>query len=65
MSATTETTVSWDGEKFDPPGILLCEWFALCDRPAETVREHSAIGPVPICGRCSARIARLEAEAGA
>ncbi len=36
-----------------------CQWFALCENPATTTREHSILGNVPICGRCNAKIERL------
>jgi len=33
-----------------------CEWFALCDRPAEGTMPHPTLGLVPICERCRAKV---------
>lgn len=33
----------------------LCEWFALCDRPATTYVQHPVLGAVPCCQRCAER----------
>jgi hypothetical protein len=30
-----------------------CEWFALCDNPAEGIRVHLILGDIPICTRCA------------
>lgn len=34
-------------------GLVLCAWFAKCDRPAAGVVNHAALGMVPICRRCA------------
>ena len=34
----------------------LCEWFALCDRPADGVVSHPILGWVPTCQRCAAKL---------
>jgi hypothetical protein len=36
------------------PPVLMCEWFALCDRPATDTRPHPILGDVPVCDRCAA-----------
>ncbi len=41
------------------PSVADCQWFALCENPATTTREHSILGNVPICDRCNAKIERL------
>lgn len=30
----------------------LCEWYALCDRPAAHQVRHPILGTVPTCQRC-------------
>jgi len=45
-------------------GLELCEWFALCDRPAVGTVWHPVLGSVPVCGRCVERLG-LELEGGA
>lgn len=37
----------------------VCEWFALCDRPATVLVPHPVLGQVPTCDRCADRVARL------
>jgi len=34
----------------------LCEWFALCDRPADGVVSHPILGWVPTCQRCADKL---------
>jgi hypothetical protein len=34
---------------------MMCEWFALCTRPASGVVAHPILGNVPTCARCAAR----------
>lgn len=31
----------------------MCEWFALCTRPADGVVAHPILGMVPCCRRCA------------
>lgn len=47
-------------EKFVP----VCEWFALCARPAAGVVAHPILDWVPTCARCAARfdLELVEAE---
>lgn len=33
----------------------VCEWFALCDRPAVTRVDHPVLGSVPCCIECAGR----------
>lgn len=41
--------------------VTLCEWFAMCDRPAEYIVAHPVLGGVPACGRCLEQVGhRLE-----
>jgi hypothetical protein len=42
-----------------PEGVL-CQWFALCANTATTVRAHSILEVVPICGRCDEVVAKVE-----
>lgn len=35
---------------------MVCEWFALCDHPADGVRTHPILGAVLICTRCADRV---------
>jgi hypothetical protein len=37
----------------------LCEWFALCDHPATSLRAHPILGDVPICDRCTDKLAKI------
>lgn len=39
----------------------MCEWFALCTRPADGVVAHPILGDVPTCARCAAKLG-LELE---
>jgi hypothetical protein len=32
---------------------MICEWFLLCDNPADGVVVHPIIGQVPTCNRCA------------
>lgn len=34
----------------------MCEWFALCDRPADGVVAHPILGSVPTCTRCAEKL---------
>ncbi|URG17454.1 hypothetical protein Mbo2_084 [Rhodococcus phage Mbo2] len=45
-----------------PPGGDVCEWFALCVRPANTYRLHPILGAVPICKECDEKVAHLGNE---
>lgn len=38
-----------------------CQWFALCTRPANGLRPHPTLGPVPICIPCNDKMERLSA----
>lgn len=38
----------------DVEPVPMCEYFALCDRPADGVYAHPVIGDVPTCERCAA-----------
>lgn len=38
-----------------PPADQLCEWFAMCARPATVYLPHPILGPVPACGPCARR----------
>ena len=33
-----------------------CEWFALCDHPADGVVSHPVLGDVPTCERCATKL---------
>lgn len=33
--------------------VIMCEWFAKCDRPADGVMPHPILGDVPCCERCA------------
>lgn len=33
-----------------------CEWFALCDRPADGTVKHPILGNVPCCKRCADKL---------
>lgn len=34
----------------------LCEWFALCDRPAYGLVTHPVLAQVPVCERCAEKL---------
>jgi hypothetical protein len=34
--------------------LTLCEWFAMCKRPATGTTPHVVLGQVPSCDRCHA-----------
>jgi hypothetical protein len=40
-----------------------CQWFLLCERPADTTAAHPILGQVPICTECAAKLARLATAA--
>ncbi len=35
---------------------VLCHWFAACTNPANGLRPHPVLGPVPICHRCDEKM---------
>jgi hypothetical protein len=37
-----------------------CAWFAWCENEAVMTEPHPILGDVPICGRCSDKLARLK-----
>lgn len=37
----------------------ICEWFALCGRPATGSMSHPVLGDVPICDRCREKVEAL------
>lgn len=39
-----------------------CAWFLLCDNPANGLRDHPILGPVPICVRCDDKVERISNE---
>lgn len=47
-----------------PPGeaAVRCEWFGWCDRRATHHVSHPALGTVPACDRCVARVRRADAD---
>ncbi len=49
-----EMSGAWDYIPTQDPGV--CEWFLLCDRPADTTRSHPILGNVPICRRCDTNL---------
>lgn len=51
-----------DAEVVDQDGnVWGCQWYALCDNPANGLRDHPVIGDVPICQRCDDKTERLGA----
>lgn len=38
----------------------ICQWFALCERPAVTTQAHPILAPVPICQACLDRLAIID-----
>lgn len=36
--------------------VRACEYFALCDRPADGTVSHPILGDVPCCTRCAERV---------
>jgi hypothetical protein len=49
-----------DGDQLDLiEEAALCQWFALCARPATTVRPHPLLGDVQICTECDDKMKRL------
>ncbi len=56
-SAPTAAEVA--AERFGDAGLnIVCRWFMLCDREAVRYRNHPALGKVPICERCDAKVER-------
>jgi hypothetical protein len=43
----------------DPDREVTCQWFALCENPANGLRDHPTLGQVPICVRCDEKAAAL------
>lgn len=39
-----------------------CEWFALCENPADVALPHPVLTAVPTCNRCAARYAAAQKE---
>jgi hypothetical protein len=53
----SQNAVSTDGHSPHEGTVgAVCEWFALCTRPADGVVAHPIIGPVPTCQRCAERM---------
>lgn len=42
-----------------PQPVLACEWFALCLNQATGYLNAGPLGDVPICDRCSAKVAAI------
>lgn len=38
------------------PNAPTCEWFALCDLPADGVVDHPVLADVPCCRRCADKL---------
>jgi hypothetical protein len=38
---------------------IVCQWFALCDRPADGVITHPILDDVPCCTRCAEKLDML------
>lgn len=43
----------------DDSAYAPCMWFALCDNPANGLRDAGPLGPVPICQRCDDKMERI------
>ena len=43
----------------DEENEVPCQWFLKCLNPANGLRDHPVLGPVPICQRCDNRVERL------
>jgi len=54
----TRTNEDGTEEKF-PISEIVCQWFRDCKKPSETIEFHPILGDVPICKRCSEKVARL------
>lgn len=51
---------STDDRVVDPQGReAVCAWFALCTNPANGLRDHPILGPVPTCQRCDDKMEAL------
>jgi hypothetical protein len=48
-----------DGTEGTEPAV--CHWFALCDNPANGLRDGGPLGAVPICKRCDDKMDRIAA----
>jgi hypothetical protein len=35
---------------------MICQWFALCDNPANGTVLHPILGDVPTCRRCASSL---------
>ena len=38
-----------------PTDLVICEWYALCVRPAAGAVRHPILGLVPTCVECAAK----------
>ncbi len=36
--------------------VFVCQWFALCDRPADGTVAHPVLGDTPTCARCADKL---------
>lgn len=39
---------------------MLCEYFALCDNPADGTVDHPILGTVPTCNRCATMMGGMD-----
>ena len=44
------------GDEMTKTASLICEWFVLCDKPADGTVYHPIIGSVPTCKRCAEKL---------
>ena len=44
-----------DGHEGNRPKLVVCGWYALCDRPADGFVSHPVLGEVPTCTRCATK----------
>lgn len=59
MAKATTTPLRQAVQDAKSGAVAPCEWFALCDHEATTVRRHPILGDVPICERCDAKVEAL------